>query len=503
MRALALMTLCLIACGAAPKPIIASQKPVASVVPSVAPSASASAAPIDPHFREHEPELGAPAPFAMPDVHETKLSNGLRVLVANTGGGMFAMRIVFQGVASFPTERSAVARLMVKSMFGGTPTEDAHALRRVFEKRFAGWSTDTDPDSVTIDLWLPADDMLPCIDTMADVVMHPSFDQLTLGFELLQLVEQGQTALESPETLASRAFYRSVYGDAHVYARPATVLEGKPTVEHAEVERFYEEIADPTTTTIVLTGAVDRVTLEHVEHAFAQWHAHAHAASTPVAPIAWKTGPRVVVVDRPGSVQSQITFGGLAPARSSHDWYAMQLVHEILGAHRSSRITRALVDRDASSVSGSTHLDPFRAEGTFYWSSSVPLDRTASVLQEIDKAFALLGQTAPSASELAEKKALYLRQVPLSMEKVRDAAELIGTTSAFALPANAFSGLATNIDAVTADDVKNIAHDRLAPDHTRAIVVGDWAKMKTSLKSLGWGPIEIRSATGKLLRTEK
>jgi hypothetical protein len=57
--------------------------------------------------------------------------------------------------------------------------------------------------------------------------------------------------------------------------------------------------------------------------------------------------------------------------------------------------------------------------------------------------------------------------------------------------------------AVTPDAVRALAQTRLAPDKTRAVVVGDWSKLKTELKALGWGPIEIRDVAGKVLRVEK
>jgi len=499
------IALAMVACGAAQKPIAQRTKPSASSA-SIAPSASSSVAPlatIDPHFREHEPELGPPANFVMPDVKVTKLASGLRILSANVGGGMFAMRVSFAGFAAFPTERAAVARLMVKSMFGGTPTEDAHALRRVLEKRFATWSTYTEPDVVAVEMWMPADDMNACIDTIADVVMHPEFDQLTLGFELLQLVEQGQTARESPDTLAARAFVRAIYGDTHPYARSTVVLDGSATVAHAEVQRIWEELADPATTTVSLAGAIDAATLNHVQRAFASFRARNHPHAAPLAAVNWLGGARVVVVDRPGSVRSEIRFGGLAPSRASSDWYAMQLIDEILGAHRSSRITRDIVEKNAWSLGGATHHEMRRGESTFYWSSGVPAEHTADALAAIDKAFEALGQTAPSAEELDEKKALYLRQIPRLTETAIEGAELVATIAEYGLPEDALAGLAARVQAVTPDEIRALAHARLASDRTRAIVVGDWSKLKPSLKALGWGPIEIRDTTGKLVATEK
>jgi zinc protease len=493
----ALVFCLLAACGNPPAP-----KPQPHVAPSAsasassAPVASASAEPIDPHFREHEPPLGAEASFTLPPVHETKLANGLRILSANTGGGMFAMRVVFEGPAVFPAERPAAARVMTKSLFGGTPTKDAHELRRVLEKRFASWSTSVTPDAIFIDMTMPADDVRPCVDVIADVVQHPIFDSVTLGFELIQIVEQGQTARESPQSVGFNVLMRALFGDGHAYARPSTVLEGSPIVDKPEVTKIYDELFDPASTTIILAGAVERAVFDHVQRSFSTWRSRAHAASTPLAPVAWKTGPRLVVVDRPGSVQSQITFGGLAPARSSPDWYAMQMIHQILGARRSSRLVRSLEE-------GSTHYDTRRAEGDFYWDSSVPIARTAAVLGEIDKQLRDLAQSAPPAAELEERKALYIRQIPMWVETAHDTADSISSIAKFRLPNDALDQIVPGMRAVTPDAVRALAATRLAPDHTRAVVVGDWSKMKADLKALGWGPIEIRDNTGKVLRTEK
>ena len=59
------------------------------------------------------------------------------------------------------------------------------------------------------------------------------------------------------------------------------------------------------------------------------------------------------------------------------------------------------------------------------------------------------------------------------------------------------------VRAVTPDAIRALAQQRLAADKTRAVVVGDWSKLKTDLKALNWGPIEIRDVTGKVLRVEK
>jgi len=499
------LVLCMfVACGSPAKPLVVA-KSTPSATASV-PSASASTsteAPLDPHFREHEPPLGPEPVFAMPQLHESRLSGGLRVISANTGGGMFAMRLVFEGPAVFPAERPAAVRLMVRSLFGGTPTRDAHALRRVLEKRFAEWATTTAADVVALDMSMPADDIRPCIDVMADVVQHPNFDVQTLGFELLQLVEQGQTAREAPATVSVNVLMRAIFGDGHGYARPSTILDGSPTVDQTEVRRDWDTIMDPNATTLVLAGAVDRGILDHVERAFGSWRGHSHTNASPLAAITWKVGPRLVVVDRPGSVQSQITFGGLAPARSSPDWYAMQMIHHLLGAHRSSRLTRALVERDASSYAGATHFDTRRTEGDFYWDSSVPVARTANVLREIDKQFRDLGQTAPPQGELDEKKSLYLRQFPLWLETAHETVLTIASIATYKLGNDALEQIAPGIRAVTPDAVRKLAADRLSVDHTRVVVVGDWSKLKADLKALSWGPIEVRDATGKVLRVEK
>jgi len=485
----------LAACGnpPAPKPITKPAPPIVSASASASASAVASAEP--PADREHEPPLGSEVSFAMPQVKETKLSNGLRLLSANTGGGMFAMRAVFEGFAVFPTERPAAARVMVKSLFGGTPRHDAHALRRVLEKRFATWSTYITADAVYIDMSMPADDVRPCVEVIADVLQNAGLDTLTLGFELLQIVSQGQTARENPQTVGYNVLTRALYGDNHGYARPSGVLEGSPNVDRPEVQRIYDEIMDPASATVIVTGAVDHGLLDYVQRQFQSWRSRAHASPTAVTVTA-KPGPRLVVVDRPGSVQSQITYGALAPSRSSADWYTMTMIHQLLGARRSSRLVHAL-------EVGATHYEQHRADSPFYWDSSVPIADTAKTLVAIDKALTDLTQTPVPATELDERKALYVRQVPLWFETAHETADSISPIARFKLPLDALDSIIPGIRAVTPDAIRTLAQARLASDKTRAIVVGDWSKLKTELKALKWGPIEIRDVTGKVLRIEK
>jgi zinc protease len=484
----------LAACGQPPTP-----KPTPKPTPAISASASSSASAIasvePPADRTHEPALGQDAAFTMPQIRDNKLASGVRVLSANTGGGMFAMRAVFEGFAVFPTERPAAARLMVKSLFGGTPKNDAHALRRVLEKRFATWSTNITADAVFIDMSMPADDVAPCVDVIADVIQNAGLDQLTLGFELLQIVSQGQTARESPQTVGYTVLTRALYGDGHGYARPSAVLDGSPNVDRTEVSRIYEEIIDPNSATVIVAGAVERSLLEHVNRAFASWRGHTHAATTAVT-VTTKTGPRLVVVDRPGSVQSQITYGALAPARSSADWYTMTMIHQLLGARRSSRLAHAL-------ETGGTHYEQHRADAPFYWDSSVPIAQTAKTLSEIDAALRDLAQTPVPASELDERKALYVRQIPLWFETAHETVDAISPIARYKLPLDALDQIIPNIRAVTPDAIRALAQQRLATDKTRAVVVGDWSKLKTELKALNWGPIEIRDVTGKVLRVEK
>ncbi len=63
----------------------------------------------------------------------------------------------------------------------------------------------------------------------------------------------------------------------------------------------------------------------------------------------------------------------------------------------------------------------------------------------------------------------------------------------FKLGNDALDQMTSGIRAVTPDAVRKLAADRLATDHTRAVVVGDWSKLKTELKALAWGP-DRRSA---------
>ena len=63
-----------------------------------------------------------------------------------------------------------------------------------------------------------------------------------------------------------------------------------------------------------------------------------------------------------------------------------------------------------------------------------------------------------------------------------------------------FEKLPAQFEAVTPEAVAKAAADTIHPDHLVVVAVGDRAKIQPELEKLNLGPIEIRDASGDLIK---
>ena len=494
-RPLALAALVAAGCGhaPAPKPHVASPAPLASV------------AKIDESFREHPPEIGPELPYSPPELRESRMPNGIRLLTASIAGmPTVGIRVIMKGAASLPREPAGDFQWLAHSLTGPTASYDGDALRKTFEEGLATWSITADSDSLTFSMKaIRGDKVNGCIDVLADLVMHPKLEKETIAFVLPPLVERAKTWTESPGYLSRMVAAREVYGAAYPYARVDVAgLERDPKPDEKLIRRLYDAVAQPRQTTVLAVGAVDDALVIKLIAAFGTWMPKAGPALTPVPPVAPHPHARLVVVDRPSAAQSYLTVAAVGPAPNAPDFSTMLVIHELLGARPSSRITRPLFENGAL-TGGRTEIYPHLRATFFSFEGTSPTARTAEVLRAIDAAFDDLRTRDVSFSELEDAKSPVLRDMPEEFETTEGMLDQFAIVPEFELPLDTYSHAFAAIESVDASDVRKLASARLARDELVWTIVGDWKTLQPSLEALGWGPIDRRDATGMPLAAAK
>ncbi|NED57736.1 insulinase family protein, partial [Micromonospora aurantiaca] len=91
---------------------------------------------------------------------------------------------------------------------------------------------------------------------------------------------------------------------------------------------------------------------------------------------------RIVVVDRPGSVQTYLSFGHGVPDRSHHDWPSLTVAAHVLGGGLTSRLNAVLREEKGYTYGMRAGLLRMRHCGLFIAQGSVHTEVTADAVAD-------------------------------------------------------------------------------------------------------------------------
>src|SRR5205807_3505480 len=156
-----------------------------------------------------------------------------------------------------------------------------------------------------------------------------------------QILSGLQVSLEDPDYVANAVFDRLVYG-FHPYGLPQT---GTPdtinAVTRADLVAFHQKYFAPNNAILAIVGDVTaEEAFAEAKKAFADWDRREVVADTFVDPP--EPTRRVIVVNKPDAVQTELRVGHIGVPRKSPDYMALNLAVRILGGEGSNRLHQVL-----------------------------------------------------------------------------------------------------------------------------------------------------------------
>jgi predicted Zn-dependent peptidase len=196
----------------------------------------------------------------------------------------------------------------------------------------------------------------------------------------------------------------------------------------------------------------------------------------------------VYLVDKPGAPQTQIRIGTIGVARSTPDFFPIQVLNTILGGSFSSRLNLNLREKRGYTYGASSGFDMRLTPGPFSAQAGVQTDKTSESLTEFFNELNGILKTVP-ADELARAKNYVALRFPSSFETTGDIARRLEDAIVFRLPDDYYSTYVQNIEAITAADVQRVAQKYIQPGRLAVVVVGDRKTIEPGIRALNLGPI--------------
>lgn len=479
--------------------ILLSLAAVAALVP-----AAAWAQPRQVRIVAEQPALGAPHPYRLPPVEELRLENGLRVVVVRQSSMplVTARLIVDAGAEHEPPAQNGLAVLTGSLLPEGTAEMSGPELAERMERIGAQFQTGAGQNLGFVSVTALKPVFAEALGLAAGAVTAPAFPEREFERVRQQAVTGYVSSQATVEGLGNETFWRAVFAPEAPYGRPAGGTAATlGALTRDDVVRWHRRMYVPGNATLLLVGDVTADEARRLARdAFGGWSGAAPRLTPPANPVRPVERTRVILVDRPGSVQSHIRVGTAAVGAEDPDVIRLQVLTQVLGGAFNARINQNLRERHGWTYGAFANFNPLRGAGTLFINSSVRTNATDSAVAESVREFRRLVEEAVPPEELGGATGNLVGSFPTSVQTVQGLAGRMQNLLVWGLPLDYYGTYRERLGAVTAADVADVGRARIDPGALVIVVAGDLAQVEAPLRALDLGDVEVWSPAGERVR---
>ena len=320
------------------------------------------------------------------------------------------------------------------------------------------------------------------LELMADGALNPLFDQSEFDKEKEKIIEGLKADEKSVSAIARRVENVLVFGKEH-YRGEFTSEETLKNVTLDDVIINYNNYFVPANAYLVIVGDVKfKEIKKEVEKLFGKW-------KEAKAPVFTYSTPKDVqysqinFIDAPNAVQSEIALVNLSNLKmTDKEYFSVLLANQILGGGGEGRLFLNLREKHGwtygaySSIGAGKYINKFRS------SASVRNTVTDSAVVEFFNELKRIKTELVSEEDLKNAKAKYVGNFVMQIEKPSTIAGYALNKETQGLPEDFYENYIKNINAVTAEDIKNAANKYFLSDNTRVVIVGKAADVLPGLE---------------------
>lgn len=420
------------------------------------------------------------------------LKNGLQVLVVlhHEQPAVSFRLIVKAGSTVEAADRPGVAGFAASLLTLGTTTKSAGEIANTIESAGGVLGSGSANELSFVNGAVIKDRTELALALAADVVQNPAFADAEIERHRSQVLSALQVGYDDPDYVAGVVFDRLVFG-GHPYGRPN---DGTPAsiarITREDLLAYHRTWFVPNNALLAIVGDLTAdEAFAAAEKAFGSWESRPvpeqQNVPDPPAP-----SRRVVVVDRPGSAQTEIRVGHLAIARTNPDFVPFDLVVRILGGEGANRLFGVLRSERGLTYGASADLRTYKAAGEVVAQTDTRSEATAESLRLMVDEFSRLQRETVHPNELRGAQDFLSGSFPLTIETPSAIATQVLAHIFYGLDLQEIETYRDRVEQVTPEDIQRAARQHLRPDRLSIVLVGDASKFADQLESLGFPEFE-------------
>ena len=408
---------------------------------------------------DNPPRPTAPHEVIFSQPKETKLANGLRVIVVERPGlPLLAAEVLVRSGAEIDEKGLAGTASMTGSLLmRGTETMTAPQIATAIESLGGSIDSGAHWEASRATVVVMSDKAEPALKILSDIVLHPTFKPEEIDRIKNQTLDGLRVALRQPGALTQFVAGRALFGDAPYGHSHTGTMETVQAIRRDDILKLYHNYYVPENAALILAG---NLTLEEgrkfAEQFFGEWKGtmppRDPAASTVTE---WK--PTNLVIDMPEAGQAAVTVARPAIKRNSPEYYAGLVANAALGNGFVSRLNREIRIKRGLSYGARSSLDARREVGPFMATAQTKNQSAAEVATLMQVELKRMRSDPVQGDELKSRQAVLTGGYARNLETNGGFVGKISAILTNDLPLDTLNKFIPAINAVTSADVTAFA----------------------------------------------
>jgi len=334
---------------------------------------------------QQRPEVGPAEPWAFPQAQRSQLPSGLGV-VSYDIPGQYVISVclaVPMPLEREPRDREGIATIMARTLDEGTALHTAEEFAELLERKGIALGAGVNDAGLIVNLDVSKRHLSEALDLLSQAVREPAFPAGEVSRHVKARLAEIDQERAVPAQRAAIEFIATYFDPDERASRPTAGQKATVAViTPADLVAFHAANVVASGATVVVAGDLSGLdVVSEIEAALGSWSGT--GADGPQGPEAVRAGgaARVVFLDRPGSVQTELYVGCPGPDHFVQGgWAPYQVLGFVVGGSPNARVDAVLREEKGYTYGIRSGFRPRRRGGMFLTSGSVRADATVEAL---------------------------------------------------------------------------------------------------------------------------
>jgi zinc protease len=416
--------------------------------------------------RKSPPPFVHSTSFDLLQPERIRLPNGIETFVVAGGSqDVFKIDLVIPAGRWYEHVRGASyfsANLLSK----GTTTQNSFEIAQIFDRYGAHLEVQPGLDFVMISLYGLNRFLTPVLDLLLEMITQPSFPAKEIEQHKNIFLQTLKINEEKTSFLASKAFRKKLFGDAHPYGveleeNDINALQQEQIITH--FNQYYQDV------TLFVSGKIDNDFKKQIERQFSQLNVSRVREATRPAFAQEAFHDRIT---KEGSVQASIRMGKRSIMRTHPDYAEVIFVSHILGGYFGSRLMKNIREEKGLTYGIYASLHPLQRDGYVLIGADVNNENIDLTLNEIRKELKRLRTEKVSSEELDTAKNHFIGSLQSEITTPFAHADKIRTIFISNLQQDFYHQMILKINSMSAEQIISVSEKHLHEDSFSHVAAG-------------------------------